>query len=247
MIFISFFAVLIGWIIQGLIGLGSGIISTAILLFFFEAKTVVVSLSLLALVGTVYLSISNYRGNLFLKDIFVLAVFSFLGAGIGSYLLKVANQKIVEEVFGLVIIFTGLYDLFLKNKNIKFPKSLKIPFGALTGFLGGIISGLIGGAGPLYAFYLNQYFHSKEDFKFVISFIFVILNVERIVFYLSYPDLIEFFSSEIIIPGLLATVLGAYLGNMFTKGLSTDSFKKLVSLSITLFGVYFLIKGLSLP
>ena len=247
MVFISFLAVLIGWIIQGFIGLGSGIISTAILLFFFEAKTVVVSLSILALIGTVYLSISNYRGKFFLKEILILAIFSFIGAGIGSYLLKIVNQKVVEEIFGLVIIFTGIYDLILKNKSILFPEKLKIPLGVLTGIFGGIVSGLIGGAGPLYAFYLNQYFHSKEDFKFVISFIFMILNVERIIFYVLSPELRTLFSPEIVFPGIVATVLGAYIGNTLTKNFSIEMFKKLVSISITIFGLYFLIRGFSLP
>ncbi len=247
MLFIPFLAVLIGWVIQGLIGLGSGIISTAILLFFFEAKTVVVSLSILALLGTVYLSISNFKGRFFLKEIFILVSFSFLGAGFGSYLLKIIDQKLVEEVFGVVIIFTGIYDLLLKKRDIHFSENFKTLFGALTGFLGGLVSGLIGGAGPLYAFYLNQYFHSKEDFKFVISFIFAILNIERILFYLLSPDLRNLFSMEIIIPGLFATILGAYIGNTFCKCISVDGFKKIVSLSITIFGFYFLIKGLSMP
>ncbi len=245
MFFISFISVFIGWVVQGLIGLGSGIISTAILLFFFNAKEVVVSLSVIALIGTVYLSISNYRGKIFFKDTFLLIIFSFLGAGIGSFLLEIFHHRMIEMFFGFFILFTGFYDLWLKQRNINLSKRFKSVYGAITGFLGGVVSGVIGGAGPLYAFYLNQYFHSKEDFKFVISFIFMVLNVERIFFYLLSPDIRSYFSMEILIPGILGVLSGAYIGDTLTRRVKQDHFKMLISLSIMFFGFYFVFRSFS--
>ncbi len=242
MAIISFIAVFAGWLVQGFLGIGSGIISTAILLLFYDAKTVVVSLSIIALIGTIYLAVLNFKGRLFLKEISILVLFSFLGAGIGSYLLEIVSHKFIEFTFGLVVIATGLYDLFAQKRKIYIPKKYKHIFASITGFIGGIISGLIGGSGPLYAFYLNQTFHDKENFKFVISFFFAILNVERIIFYLLSP-LKNYFNMEIILPSILAVFLGAYLGNYIAKVFPTKTFKELVSFSIIIFGVYFLYKG----
>lgn len=240
---IAFLSVLIGWIVQGLIGLGSGIISTAILLFFFNAKEVVVSLSIIALTGTIYLSWKNFRGNFFLKEILILSIFSFIGAGIGSFLLEKLNPKDIELIFGIVITLTGIYDFYSQKKKIFIHSKHKTIFGVFTGTVGGIISGLIGGAGPLYALYLNQTIHNKNDFKFIISFVFVILNIERILFYLVSPELRTLFNWEIVIPGMVGVVIGAYLGNYLTGKLPTQKFKELVSLSIVIFGVYFIFKS----
>ncbi len=243
MALISFLAVFLGWLVQGFVGLGSGIIATAVLLLFYDAKTVVVSLSIIALLGTVYLSLTNFRRKFFLKEILLVLLFSFIGAGAGSYFLQILNHRFVEFFFGIFIIFTGLYDFISHRKKIYISPKYKNIFAVFTGLTGGFISGLVGGAGPLYALYVNQFFHNKEDFKFVISFIFMVLNIERIYFYLTSPDLRSLFTSEIILPSIPAVFLGAYVGNIFTGKISHLTFKKAVSLSIIIFGLYFLYQG----
>ncbi len=242
---ISFLAVFLGWIIQGFLGIGSGIISTAVLLFFYDAKTVVVSLSVVALLGTLYLSFLNYRGKLFFKDIFILSLFSFIGVCIGSYYLQILNQKFIYLVFGVVVVLSGLYDNFFKQKNTFIKKNSKKLSAAAVGIAGGIISGLIGGSGPLYAFYLNHRFNSKEDFKFVLSAVFSTLNIERMIFYLLSPDLNKNFLAEIMLPGTLGVFAGAYIGNLLTDKVSTVKFKKAVSISIIISGIYFVYKGIT--
>jgi len=240
MYIIPFLSLLLGWLIQGFVGIGSGIISTAILLFFFDAKTVVVSLSVLALLGTFILTVRNYRGKFFLKEIFLISFFSVIGVYAGSLLLERLNKSFVEIVFGLVVFFTGLYDIFKRNGRIKNNSLL----GSFVGFIGGIISGLIGGAGPLYAFYIKGFSISKEDFKFVLSFVFFILNVFRVIFYFKSPELRDYFSTDILIPGILGTVAGVILGDNFSKNLSNETFKSIVSITITGFGIYFFLEGL---
>jgi len=237
---LSFVAVFLGWLVQGFLGIGSGIISTAILLFFYDAKSVVVSLSTIALIGTVYLSFINFRGKFFLKEVFVLSIFSFIGAGTGSYFLQIFDHKVIELIFGIVVIITGIYDLYSQKRKIYIHPKHKNVFAFIAGFIGGVISGLIGGAGPIYAFYLNQTLDKKEDFKFIISFFFAILNLERIFFYLISPELVKAFLPEIIIPGIFAVFLGAYIGDILSKKLSNRKFKEFVSIGIILFGIYFL-------
>jgi len=241
---VSFLAVFSGWVIQGFLGIGSGIISTAILLFFYDAKTVVVSLSVVALLGTLYLSYLNYRGNLFLKEVTTLSVFSFIGVLTGSFFLQILDQRFIHLIFGIVVVFTGFYDYYLRGKI--FIKNINGKYMSFfIGTAGGIISGLIGGSGPLYAFYLNHRFDSKEDFKFVLSAVFSTLNVERMTFYLLSSDLNKSFSAEIILPGVLGVFAGAYIGNLLTNRLSTQKFKKIVSISIMMSGLYFVYKGIT--
>ncbi|SNZ06694.1 Uncharacterized membrane protein YfcA [Persephonella hydrogeniphila] len=242
---IPFIAIFVGWIVQGLLGIGSGIISTGILLFFYDPKTVVVSLSVIALLGTAYLTVINYRGKFFLKDTLLLIFFSFIGVGIGSFFLEALDHRKIELIFGIIVFLTGLYDFYAQRKRIFIQGKHKTVFGVMTGISGGIVSGLTGGAGPLYALYLNQTVHNKKDFKFLLSLIFTALNIERIFFYSISPQLLQLFDLQILLPGVLAVFSGAYIGNKLTGKLSTQRFKESVSISITVFGIYFIYRSIT--
>ncbi|WP_457625231.1 sulfite exporter TauE/SafE family protein [Persephonella sp.] len=242
---ISFTAVLVGWIVQGLLGIGSGIISTGILLFFYEPKTVVVSLSIIALLGTAYLTAVNYRSKFFLKDVSLLIFFSFIGVGIGSFFLEELDHRKIELIFGIIVFLTGIYDFYAQKKKIFLQGKHKTVMGVLTGISGGIVSGLTGGAGPLYALYLNQTIHNKTDFKFVLSLVFTALNIERVFFYTLSPQLLQLFDPDILLPGIVAVFIGAYIGHRLTGKLSTQRFKESISVSITLFGIYFIYRSIT--
>ena len=240
---VSFIAVLLGWIVQGFLGIGSGIIATAILLLVADAKTVVVSLAPVALIGTGYLALINFRGFVLLREVLILSLTSLLGIFIGSYLLKNLPSDIILVVFGTIVILTGLYDLYSQRKRLTIRAKHRALLASVVGFWGGVISALVGGAGPLYAFFFNQISLDKQDFKFVISFFFFLLNIERVVVY-TLSSLDSYFNFDIILPSVIAVFLGAYIGHWLFKKVDTKKFKEIVSVSIILFGIYFVFKGL---
>ena len=94
----------------------------------------------------------------------------------------------------------------------------------------------------MYAFFFNQISLDKQDFKFVISFFFFLLNIERVVVY-TLSSLEKYFNFEIILPSVIAVFLGAYIGHWLFKKVDTKKFKEIVSVSIILFGIYFVFKG----
>ncbi len=241
---ISFFAVLLGWIVQGFLGIGSGIIATAILLLFADAKTVVVSLAPIALIGTGYLALINFKRFVLMREVAILTLTSLFGVLLGSILLKSLPSNIILVIFGFVVVLTGLYDYYSQNKRILINSKHRGILASVIGFVGGIISALVGGAGPLYAFFFNQISLDKHDFKFVISFFFFLLNVGRVVVYLMSP-LKGYFNMQIIIPSVIAVFLGAYIGHWLFKKVNTKAFKEVVSISIVIFGFYFIVKGLA--
>ena len=241
----SFISVFLGWLIQGFIGFGSGIVSTSILVLAFELKEVIVSLSVTALVGTTLLAISSYKGKWYLKESIAILTLSFIGAFIGSVLLEYLNITFVELIFGLVVLFTGIYDFLFQKGVIKqiLIKNKKL-FLTFTGLFGGIMSGLIGASGPIHVLYFNQVLKDKEHFKFVVSFIFSVLNVERIIFHLYSENLRGLFNMDIILWGIPATVLGMYIGHKLSLKLPTKVFKEIVSIAIILTGIVFILKSL---
>jgi len=241
----SFISVFLGWLIQGFIGFGSGIVSTSLLVLVFELKEVIVSLSITALVGTILLAVSTYKGKWYLKESVAILTLSFIGAFIGSVLLEYLNITLVELVFGIVVLFTGIYDfLFQKGIVKQILIKNKTLFLIFTGIFGGVMSGLIGASGPIHVLYFNQVLKDKEHFKFVVSFIFSILNVERISFYIYSENLRSLFNMDIILWGIPATVLGMYIGHKLSLKLPVKVFKEIVSVAIILTGLVFILKSL---
>jgi len=241
----SFISVFLGWLIQGFIGFGSSIVSTSILVLIFDVKEVIVSLSITALVGTTLLAISTYKGKWYLKESIAILTLSFIGAFIGSFLLEYLNITFVELIFGIVVLFTGIYDFLFQKGIIKqILIRNKTLFLIFTGVFGGVMSGLIGASGPIHVLYFNQVLKDKEHFKFVVSFIFSVLNVERIIFYLYSENLRELFNLDIILWGIPATVLGMYIGHKLSLKLPVKVFKEIVSVAIILTGIVFILKSL---
>jgi len=243
--FYSFISVFLGWLVQGFIGFGSGIVSTILLVLFFDMKEIIISLSVTALVGTFLLAVKSYRGKFFLNQSIPILTLSFLGAFVGSLMLDKLNLKFVEFVFGFVVLISGVYDFLYQKGKIKslIVNNQKL-FLFITGFFGGIMSGLIGASGPIHVLYFNQVIKDKEHYKFVVSFIFAVLNVERIFFYLLNENLRVNFNEYILIYGIPATIVGMYVGDTLSKKIDTQLFKELVSISISLAGLFFIIKAL---
>ncbi len=242
---IVFFSTVLGWLIQGFIGLGSGIIVTAILILFMNVKTVIVSLTITNIFGTGYLIFTNRVKDFSFKKIFVILFFSIIGVFIGGYVLGIADTFLIKKVFGILIIFTGFYDFFVQIGKLKNFRLKDNPLtSSLIGFIGGFFSGLIGAAGTIYAMYLNQTIHNKREYKFYISLIFFILLVVRGIYYLFDENTRYYYDHIFILVSIPAVFLGVFFGNLLTEKVHTFLFKKIISVSIILMGVYILISNI---
>jgi uncharacterized membrane protein YfcA len=239
-----FISTVFGWLIQGFIGIGSGIIVTAILILFMNVKTVIVSLTVTNIFGTGYLVLTNKEKHFDFKKISVILFFSIIGVFIGGYVLGVANTYFIKKIFGFLIILTGIYDLFVqigKLKNFRLKNNFLTT--SLIGLIGGFFSGLIGAAGTIYAMYFNQTIHNKKEYKFYISLVFFILLVIRAVYYLIDENTRYYYDHIFIIASIPAVFLGVFFGNLLTEKVHTSLFKKIVSISIIIMGIYILVSN----
>ncbi len=240
-----FLSTILGWLIQGFIGIGSGIIVTAILILFMNVKTVIVSLTVTNIFGTGYLIITNRKSDFKLKKIFPILFFSIIGVFIGGYVLGIANTFIIKKVFGILIVFTGIYDYFVqtgKLKNFKLKSNLLTS--SLIGLIGGFFSGLIGAAGTIYAMYFNQTIHDKKEYKFYISTVFFILLIVRAVYYIIDENTRYYYDHIFILVSIPAVFLGVFFGNLLTEKVHNTAFKKIVSVAIILMGIYIIVSNI---
>jgi uncharacterized membrane protein YfcA len=242
LVFLSSF---IGWIVQGFLGIGSGIIIPAILLFFMDIKTIIVSLTISNIIGILYIIYKNRLKKFSLKRIYAITFSSVVGVFIGSYLLGITDVVKIKLIFGVIVAITGFYDFLIQTGNIIRFKIKSSNFNALlVGFVGGIFSGLVGGAGSIYALYFNQTFFSKRVYKFYISVVFLIILITRSVYYFLDPNTKGYYDAKFIILTILGLVPGVIIGNYLTKKVKPKTFKKIVSISITLIGLYIVISNL---
>ncbi len=236
---IIFITTLTGWFFQGFTGFGAGVFITAVLPLFIDTKVVIVSSAVSNTLGVIYLSIKNFSKNAQFKVLIPLSVGSFVGIGIGSYLLGIIPSETLKFILGITVFTLGFYDLFIQSGKLK---NLRLPETNLTGytvgFFAGIVSGLLGTSGPLFAIYLNQKIHSKEEFKLIISIAFFIQAIFRIMFYVPNADVWSNFDVLFFLSSVPAVIIGVILGNRLTKKLKVETFKKVISVSIIIIGVY---------
>ncbi len=239
-----FLSVIFGWLIQGFIGIGSGIIVTAILILFMNVKTVIVSLTITNIFGTGYLVLTNKTKHIDVGKIFIILLFSILGVFFGGYVLGVADTSFIKKIFGFLIIFTGVYDFLVqigKLKNFRLKSNFLTT--SLIGIIGGFFSGLIGAAGTIYAMYFNQTIQDKKEYKFYISLVFFVLLIVRAIYYLIDENTRYYYDYIFILISIPAVFLGVFFGNLLTEKVHTLLFKKIVSISIILMGIYILISN----
>ncbi len=240
-----FLVTLTGWFFQGFTGFGAGVFITAVLPIFIDTKVVIVSSAVSNLFGVIYLSLKNFTKRANFKILIPLSVGSFFGIWIGSYTLGIIESETLKLILGVTIVSLGFYDFLIqtgKFTNFKLPDTEMT--GYTVGFFAGIVSGLLGTSGPLFAIYLNQKIHSKEEFKLIISVAFLIQALNRILFYVPNESVWKNFDFMFFIVSTPAVFIGVFIGNRLTEKIEVYTFKKLVSISIIIIGMYLILDSL---
>ncbi len=240
-----FLVTLTGWFFQGFTGFGAGVFITAVLPIFIDTKVVIVSSAVSNLFGVVYLSLKNFTKRANFKILIPLSVGSFFGIWIGSYTLGIIESETLKLILGITIVSLGFYDFLIqtgKFTNFKLPDTEMT--GYTIGFFAGVVSGLLGTSGPLFAIYLNQKIHSKEEFKLIISVAFLIQALNRILFYVPNESVWKNFDFMFFIVSIPAVFIGVFIGNRLTEKIEVYTFKKLVSISIIIIGMYLILDSL---
>lgn len=229
-----------GWFFQAFTGFGAGIFIVGILSLIYDPKEVIVSSTVVNLLGIIFMFLFLKRRPAF-SLLYPLILGSFFGIAISSKLLILINKEALKVLIGLFILFLGFYDYLVQSKKLRF--SLKpSPFnGFVAGFLSGIFAGLIGMGGPPPVVYLNQVCKDIERFKATLTFFFGTNVLMRIFFYTFYGS--DYWNAELIIPAFLSVPLGVFSGLLLSRYVSAPFLKRFIALSILLLGVFLTFSG----
>jgi len=243
----SFLVILViafAWFFQSFVGFGAGIFIVGFLSLFYNPKEVVVTSTVINLLGNILVFRSL---RLFANPDFILLGWLVLGSGVGiaisSHLLIGIRKEILSVVIGVFILFLGFFDYLVQKGAIKVKLRRNFPTGFLSGFLGGFFAGLVGMGGPPPVVFLNQVCSNHDTARITLALYFTFNVLTRTAFYLIYGGW-ELFNKDLILTSLVGLPIGILLGIRLPRYFSPVAMKKIVSVSILGAGFFLLVKGL---
>jgi uncharacterized protein len=169
---VALFAALLAGTVTGMTGFGLALVSTPILLFVYEPKTVVVLTTVFSIViniAVVWDSWHEARRRLAVA----LLIPSLFGVAAGVEFLRVVNPDVVRLVVGIVVVFSAM----LLVRNIRLPGAETRWGPAVAGSASGALSTATGLAAPPIVLLLASRGLPKHEFRSTSALFFLPMSV----------------------------------------------------------------------
>lgn len=213
-------------------GFGLGTILTPVFLLFYDVKVAILIVAVVHLSNNL-LKLSLFKENFNLEILKRFGMLTLVGAFIGAYLQGSINSQAVKVILGIALIFLGLKEVLPSAEKVRLPK--KIDF--IGGFLSGLLGGFVGNQGAIRSAYLLNYNIPKETFIVTAAVIASIVDITRIPIYVFYNR--EILANNIIL--ILITTASAFAGTIIGKRVvsrfSHKAFKLYVAGAIVVIGM----------
>lgn len=222
---------------QGLSGFGSVLMALPLLVLFWDVRTAVPLVSLLAICNTTILRI-QLHAHVRYKRIVPLFIAAVPGMVIGAKLLKHVQARYLEVLIGLLLTSFSLY-LFISRPR---RKELSGVWKWVAGFLSGILGGSIGANGPPVIIYTSLQPWEKDPVKSTLVGYFMIAGISissiHAAFGLITVDVLRLFAV-----GLLPATAGLLAGSYVYGRMNSDAYRKAVTFLLLLMGMYMLARA----
>jgi uncharacterized membrane protein YfcA len=229
--------IVVAYLVRGVTGFGSGLISTPLLLLLNLPITLVVPLVVaLDYIASVSHGVKNRRSIAWL-EIWPLLPFSFLGVAVAIVLFKNLDARVLRYGLAVLIIIYAIYSLTGKQPERIHPRTWAIPAGGL----GGLIGTLFGTGGPFYVIYLRLRRLGKTAFRATLASIFLIDGGVRLLGYmLSGFVTTEFLSLLVMLSPVMLVSL--YVGGRLHVGASQETLSRAICVLLGISGAVLLIR-----
>ena len=205
----------IGFFFESIFGFGGGIIAYSILSFFIDLKTAIIAGFYVGTLSSLIIILTSYQH--FEKKIFnKTVIISVFGSIVGVFCFVYFPVKILSLIFGVLLIFIALKNLFLEKKiDPQIEQELRNKkFGFLKIkliFIGAMAQGAFGTGGPFIVNALKYHFANKSSLRTTMSAYFLFCNFVRLPILIYKNEFnFDFFYKIywIIIPVFMAIWLG---------------------------------------
>ncbi len=218
-------------------GFGTSALFLSLALFFLDFKTALILTALFAIAGNVS-RVSMFRKHIDKKLISTFAIPSVVLTIAGILLIKYASPSVLKVLLGFILIAFSMTSFSSSGMKLKKNKRNAAIGGGLSGFL----QGLIGVGGPVRSAFLNSFRLSKGKYIATAAAVALLIDIFRVPIYFS-----QGFMGTLnlwYLPGLfLVAVLGSYAGKVMLNKISSDTFRKIILISIVSISMKFIIEG----
>ena len=226
---------------QGLTGFGSVLVLLPLVVLFWDVRTAVPLVSLLAICNTTILRIQLHAHVRFMR-IAPLLIAAVPGMVIGAQLLKHVQARYLEVLIGLLLTTFSLYLFISRPRRKELPGAWKWA----AGFLSGILGGSIGANGPPVIIYASLQPWGKNPVKSTLVGYFMIAGIGissiHAAFRLITVEVLRLFAV-----GFLPAMAGVAAGSHVYGRMNSGSYRKAVIFLLLAMGVYMLARvGLEL-
>lgn len=231
-IIIASLIVFIAHIIKGLTGFASSLIIVPLLSLFLDIKFVVPAMAVITLFSGLILFLMTKK-HIQKDEFFLVLIFIIIGSFIGAQILANYSSVLLKKIFGIIIILFSLKMLLIADKKII--KKIKKYWGAIAGFIGGILGGMFDTNGPPIVIYLGHKL-KKQTFRATITAIFFIDVIWRNILYIwnGVATLESFKFALLLLPAL---IIGIFAGSKIHIKINEVLFKKAVAIILLITGI----------
>ena len=234
-IILSSIIIFFAYVILGLAGFGSGLISVPLMLLFLDIKLVVPTILILDIISPILVLI-KYKKFIKKTHLIPLVIGALFGVMLGTYFLVTHESMLLKKIFGITVILFALNMLFPKIKL----QAVNRWFGVIAGFISGVLGAMFKTSGPPAVIYLNHQIKKKLYFRSTILAYFLISNLWTLLLFV-YSDLITapvLHLSLILIPVM---IIGLIIGSKIHIDVSETLFKKMISIILIVSGILLLL------
>jgi len=216
--------IFVAYLVRGITGFGSGLISIPLLALMFPLKMVVPIIVLLDLLGSAAQAFSS-RKHVDWKVLLPLLPATLVGIALAYYFFTYVDTSRLSLALGVFVMFFAIYQL-LPTPELSGGPVLAAPLG----LLGGCVGALFGTGGPFYVLYFGLRGLPKYEFRANYSFYFLLDGLIRMAVYLFGLSLLQTEWLSLLAMAAIPCALGLYAGGKVHHEIDPGIFKKLISL-----------------
>lgn len=230
--------VLLAYIIFGLAGFGSTLISIPLLAHLYPLKFVLPVVVVLDCVGAFSMGF-KLRENVNRRELLPLLPFMLAGMVAGVFLLVNLPGNILLACLSLIILLYGTLYAMKRDSGMRVACWAAAPLGLVAG----ISSALFGVGGPIYVMYLSGRGATPDQVRATVPVIFMFTTIGRITLYIA----AGLFSWNVLLTAaalLPVMFLGLYAGHRLHLNLRRDTLIRIIGGVMIASGVSLLLRAL---
>ena len=233
-------SVAIAYVIFGIAGFGTALVSAPILA---QAMPVAEVVPLLALLDFIAAAASGFRlsKNIVVEELRWLVPMMVAGSLIGVWMLLVMPARVMMVALGLFVVAYGIRGLLGGVSRGQLSRKWVVLFGVG----GGMCSAMFGSGGFVYAMYLSRRLSDIESIRATQSTLIALSTLTRVVMFAIagvYAGLDLLFLAAVLLPSM---ALGLYIGHRITLRLTKARFLKILHMLLIASGTALLSRAVA--